>query len=330
MVQFRISEFKEFIDFLGLTDSEYIDVTVRHDTVHLVNNSSQIFGELLLQSRATPEDIGKSFRIPRMPMTKLAVPGITQIDFKEDTVEISVLGNSETPLWEFSFKKQEVYNGEYRAKMELCKALHEYDAEDVACLYEVAKLAKPFRTMISVQNGFAVGFVNTRVRLLKRVKLKYDFSVNADAFLTLYTFSRTMRKAKNFLAVQTGTLTVLATLCLPAESMDFNYTEQQKSAMKCDLELRNVIELMNKIDFKEEYLMFDFKSGSITLEKNRVQYKVPLLIFNLQCSPTYDLKPIAIPVSIFKLLITRMGDSFKLSKRPTYTRLECRDLVVYL
>lgn len=330
MIQFSVGEFKTFVDFLNLTDSEYVDAFVLKDYFLLVNNSAQIFGALKLPYKADNDEIGKAFRLPRVPSIKLAVPGVIQVDFVEDEVCISVLGNGKDPLWEFSFKKQEVYTGEYKTKMELCETLNEYEAEDLGKVYEIAKLTKAFRTMISVEKGYAVGFINSRVRLLKKVNLKNSFTVNADAFLTLYSFTHQIKKAKNFLAAQLKGLSVLVTLCLPAESMDFDLTEQQKSAMKCDIELRNVIELLNKIDFKDEFITLDFKNNAIFLEKNRVRYKIPLLVFNMQCSPKYELDTLAIPVKIFKLLIAKMGDSFKISKRPTYLRLECKDLILYL
>lgn len=330
MLRFRVNDFKEFIDFLNLTDSEYLDVFVYKDTIRLVNNSSQIFGKKEFPCEVSSGYEDTSFRVPRLALYKLAVPGVIRVTFIDTEICISILGNAEIPIWEFSFRKQEVYDGEYRAKLALCETLHEYEKENLACLYQVAKLSKPFRTLISVQDGFGVGFINSRVRVLKRVNLKSEFSVNADAFLTLYNFSQNIIKAKNYLAVQSADISILVTLCLPAECIDFNYTEQQKSAFKCDIELRNVTELLNKIDFKDEYLMFDFKNNQIILEKNRVQYKIPLFVFNLQCSPNYDLGTLAIPVNIFKFLIAKMGSSFKLSKRPTYVRFESEDLIVYL
>lgn len=330
MVQLHTNDFKILIDFLHLTDSEYIDAFVGQNHVTFINNSVQIFGKLDLPSKADSADIGKSFRIPRIPITNLVVPGVIQLDFVADEVSLSILGNSTLPLWEFSFKKQEVYNGEYKNKIELCKSLDEYNDENLSCIYEIAKLTKPFRSMISIENGFAVGFINSRIRLLKRVNIKNNFTVNADAFLVLYAFSQKIKKVKNYLAVQTENLSVLITLCLPAECIDFNITEQQKSAMKCEIELRNVIELMNKIDFKDEFLVLDFKDKSICLEKNRVKYKIPLLVLDLQCSPKYDLDTISIPIKIFKLLVAKMGESFKISKKPTYLRFECRDLILYL
>lgn len=330
MLQFHISNFKNFIDFLHLTDSEYIDAFVREDTITLVNNSVQIFGKLDLPSKAEAEDIGKSFRIPRTPITNLAVPGIIQLKFIDSEVELSVLGNATVPIWQFTFRKQEVFDGEYKKKIELCQTLKEYKAENLSCVYEIAKLTKPFRTMISVENGFAIGFINSRIRLLKKINLKNNFTVNADAFLTLYEFTEQIKKVKNYLAIQTENLSVLATLCLPAECIDFNLTEQQKSAMKCEIALHNVIGLLNKIDFKDEFIQLDFKNKAIFLEKNRVKYKIPLLILELQCSPKYELDTIAIPVKTFKLLIAKMGESFKISKKPTYLRLECKDLILYL
>lgn len=330
MLQFRISNFKEFVDFLNLTDNEYVDVFVQKAKVSLINNSVQIFGKMELTAVADDEDVGKAFRLPRVPTLKLAVPGIIQIDFIESGVKLSVLGNSTLPIWEYEFTRQEVYTGEYVKKIELSESLKDYSGEDLSSVYEVAKLTKTFNSMISVGKGYAVGYINSRIRLLKKVNVNTVFAVNASAFLTLYSFSSIIKKAKNYLAVEREGLVILSTLCLPADNMDFTEMEKQKSAVKCNMELRNVIELMNKIDFKEEFLKFDFKNQAIFLEKNRVRYRVPLLLFDLQCSPKYDLDIIAIPVNIFKLLIAKMGDSFKLSKKPTYLRLECKGLILYL
>lgn len=331
MIRVIVNDFKEFVDFLSLADTEYVDAFVNENRMHFAFNTPELFGMLTLHAVIdTDEEKELSFRVPRMPMIKLGTQGVLQIIVDDDYVNIDVTGSQATVIWGFQFRKQGILTSEYIDKIKLCTALGNYKAISLTAIYPIIRFSKPFNAIISVNSGVATGFINNRVRICKRVKTEENFSIASSVLSKLYRFSNNVIHARNFLAVTSSNVVLLATLCMPATFPEFEILEEQKSAMKCKLVLANVFSLFNKIDFKTDTVALDFNSKMILLEKERVSYNVPLLIQNLQCSPAYQLETLNLNLQIVKNLLAKVSSEYLLEKRQTCLRLQSSDLIIYL
>lgn len=331
MIRVIVDDFKEYVDFLSLTDTEYVDVFLDKGIAYFVCSTPELFGMLTLRAVIdTEEEINYSFRVPRNTMIKLGTQGVLLISVDTDIVNIDVTGSQANVLWSFSFRRQGVYTSEYIDKIKLCSTLKNYTTFSMQSIYPIVRYARPFNAIITVNKGLATAFIDSRVRLCKRVKLQDNISISSNVLNKLLKFSFNVCHVRNYLAAASQRVVLLATLCMPADFPEFEILEEQKSAMKCKLSLANIFDLFNKMDFKTDTVSLDFNSKLMLLEKNRVTYKVPLSIQEMQCSPAYKPEILTLNLRIVKNLLSKISSEYRLEKRQTCLRLQCEDLIIYL
>ena len=329
MVQVRI-ESKRFLDFLQITDMEYVDVFIAPDTMVMINNSEEIFGMMQFQAKVDAGDVGRTFRLVRSVMQKLYTPGIITFEFAEQNVAIGICGKAPQPIWRFSIKQQDPLSFTYKDKVDLCKELNEYNSVELTEILPIVRYMKPFKSMITIENGLVTGFVNSRVRICKKISIKDAFTINSVVLSKVISLNTKVIRARTFLAARNENLTVLATLCTPMHFTDFDYLEEQGSALKCNIYFGNIAELFKKIDFKTENVELDLMAKTLKLEKDRVTYTIPILLKDLEVAKGYAPEKISIEIGLFKNLLTRIGNQFNLSQKKSCIRLEASDTIIYL
>lgn len=326
-----IENAKRFKDFLNLDKHEYIDVRVSGNFMYFISNSPEVLGIYQAKYRYTEESTGDfSFRVNRFLLSKLYSDGIIAFDFTADSIVTAIYTEDGKLRYSYKSVKQSAYDGEYAERFRLLESLDlagsQVTLDDLSYVNNITRYSP---SVVHVSNGIAGVTLKDGSRIFKRVECKGNFSLSSYALNLLLKFAVSAYNVRNYLCIKLGDMRLCITKANVLSQEEFQYVEEQKSALICDVDLSNLCSLYAQLDVKLPYVEIDFNTTSIVFEHHNSVFTIPLTVTNLKYSQGYEVKPIRLPSSIITEIFQKTKlTTFRLYKKKNFNELEAKDLYV--
>lgn len=333
MYNVNISDSGKFKVFLGLIDTEYVDVYLNGEIALFICNTVEYFSMICFPCAASVNETVSSVRIKRATLRSLFCDGSMQFVIKDGIVSLSFIDTVGSNVCTVDFKQQPVFGNVYSHKMELLEKANLYSKFSLDDLTELYKIAKSEYSFINLDSGVAAVYLKCGARVYKPISFKETLCLTAKSFELLRKCGKNFFSIENYVGVTQGPLTILVTKARCQSNSEFYSLIGENSMYKANLiatlGFSNLLRFISLKHPKEQSVTIDLQAGICIFAEDNETFKVPIAITEKQLAPGAALGSISIPMSVLTSAVANAGiTKFRMKRKKSFIELSFEDLYI--
>lgn len=275
-----------FQRFLSVVETEWVVIAATKDGTLLMENTSELFAVLQLQSQRAVSDRDLLFRIKRDLLKLLVVTGTIEIDNATDNIKLTFIGGNNVRRI-ITIPKHQAFITAYKEKFNILSSASG-KAFDAKNLYNIYSISKTLRSYTEVENGIAGVVARDGTRVYKKVAGIPDICLTTQALNALFSCDDVWYHEKNFVYAARDSFGVLVTQCRGSGLLEYNSlcNESGGSAIVTQIDFTDVFAVVLKV--KCEEIVLDVRSNKCNFSAGDVFYQLPLVQQNVKVAEKHN------------------------------------------